>query len=147
MSSVVPQAALIAPSHLPLPAQIAFALRDSPGGPGGPLEVTLAPEELGKVRMTFVPTEQGLTLLMVAERPETLELLRRNIADLARELEGLGLPNLAFSFAQDDGDRGRSSDEHAPPAPAFEGVLVPAEPVAARPRILHMADQGLNLRI
>jgi hypothetical protein len=133
-----------APEHTPLPTQIALALRD---GPNGSLEVALAPEELGKVRLTFIPTEQGVTLLVAAERSETVDLLRRSIAELARELEGLGLPNLAFSFAQGDGERDRSSKEHARATPAPDSFPAAAVPVVARHRIPHMAGKGLNLRL
>jgi len=76
-------------------------------GPEGQIEVTLSPEELGRVRLTMSPADAGLAVLVQADREETLELLRRNIDILARELADQGYGALDFSF----GHTGRGSGE------------------------------------
>ena len=65
-----------------------------------PVEVTLSPEELGKVRMTLVTAEGTLALALVADRQQTLDLMRRHIDQLAQDFRALGYQNLNFTFAQ-----------------------------------------------
>lgn len=77
--------------------QLATSLTDLSGRS---VEVTLAPEELGRVTMTIASSDGGLTLTMVAERSETLELMRRNIDQLAQEFRDLGFGTLNFAFSQ-----------------------------------------------
>ncbi|MFW2589581.1 flagellar hook-length control protein FliK [Sagittula sp. SSi028] len=67
----------------------------------GAVELKLYPEELGRVRMFLVSGEAGLTVNILADRPETLELLRRNADELARHLADAGFEGAGFSFGQD----------------------------------------------
>ncbi|MCV6610332.1 MAG: flagellar hook-length control protein FliK, partial [Amphritea sp.] len=48
----------------------------------GRVEIRLSPEELGSVRLQLHQGESGLTVTVQAERPETLDLMRRNIDQL-----------------------------------------------------------------
>ena len=74
----------------------------------GTFEISLSPEELGRVRMTLTPTETGLHLNLSSERPETLDLLKRHIANLQQDFAALGYGDIAFDFGQSDGDGGAS---------------------------------------
>jgi len=65
----------------------------------GPVEVSLSPEELGRVRLSLHGNEAQMTVQIMAERPETLELLRRHIDLLAAELRQQGFADLTFSFS------------------------------------------------
>ena len=65
-----------------------------------PVEITLNPEELGRVRLGLQAAEQGMVVTINVERPETLELLRRNIELLAEQLREIGYQDLEFSFEQ-----------------------------------------------
>ncbi len=67
-------------------------------------EVTLDPAELGKVRMTLHTTERGITVHFNADRPETIDLLRRNTGMLESEFQSLGHADVGFSFSRGDGD-------------------------------------------
>ena len=107
------------------------------------VEIRLQPEELGRVRLTMTPSEAGVSVQVTAERPETLELLRRHIDMLAADLGDRGFSNLDFSFgtggsaredAFDASDGVPSATEQAPSeglqvdvseqaAPATEGTL------------------------
>ena len=58
---------------------------------GERFDVQLSPEELGRVRIQLQPSEAGLHVVITTERPETLDFLRKNIAQLSRELSDLGL--------------------------------------------------------
>lgn len=76
--------------------------------PDKPVEITLNPEELGKLRMTFAPDAQSMSVSLTFERPETLELMRRNIEQLAQEFRALGYEDVNLTFEQ--GDTSTSGD-------------------------------------
>ncbi len=65
-----------------------------------PVEISLNPRELGRVRMNIVTVDAGITVNVVAERPETLDLMRRNIEQLVREFEAMGYNDINFAFAE-----------------------------------------------
>ena len=67
----------------------------------GVIEVKLSPEELGRVRLAMTTSETGMTVLVTAERQETLDLLRRNIDQFAADLAEQGFTDLSFSFGED----------------------------------------------
>lgn len=78
--------------------QIASAITQSGGRA---TEIALNPEELGRVRLSMTAQETTITLTVLAERPETTDLLRRNIDALAQEFRALGYDNINFSFGGD----------------------------------------------
>lgn len=88
--------------------------------PGDKVEVILSPEELGRVRMTILNDDRGLTMTFVAERPETLDLMRRNIDSLAQDFRGLGFGTLNFAFS-------REGERDLPQAQAWTGDDKPDE--------------------
>lgn len=85
------------PRHIA--AQMAQALR---GPANGPVEITLQPEELGRVRMTITTSEAGIAINVAAERNETFEMMRRHAASLSKELISLGFESVDLSFEQTD---------------------------------------------
>lgn len=109
--------------HRPVPvargavAQIAEAVRQPTNGT---VEIRLSPEELGRVTLSMVPGDAGLMVQLVAERPETLELLRRHVDLLAADLQDLGYSGLEFSFGREgrDGSGDGSAQQ--------EGALAPS---------------------
>lgn len=109
--------------------QLAASLTDLSGRS---VEVTLAPEELGRVTMTVATGDSGLTLTLVAERSETLELMRRNIDQLAQEFRDLGFGTLNFAFshdgkAQHGAPEPEGADEGDKAAPTRLPTLPPAD--------------------
>ena len=78
-------------------------------------EIALNPEELGRVRLTLTASEGALSLVVLTDRPETQELLRRHIDVLAQEFRALGYESVSFSFnaegQSEDGDRSAGSDK------------------------------------
>ncbi len=72
----------------------------------GSVEIRLEPEELGRLRMQITPGDQGVAVHVSADRQETLDLMRRNIEQLARELRDLGYQQTSFSF-DGQGNRGQ----------------------------------------
>ncbi len=66
--------------------------------PGG-FDIALDPQELGKVRLTLLSQDGGSLLVVQAERPETLDLMRRHIAVLEQDLRAMGHDQLSLRFA------------------------------------------------
>ncbi|NVK45758.1 MAG: flagellar hook-length control protein FliK [Rhodobacteraceae bacterium] len=93
-----------ATNRIDLPNRTAMQLADVARQlPDRPVEITLTPEELGKVRLSFHVSENGAMQVVIAtERPETLDLLRRNIDSLAAEFKDLGYSDSGFSFESFD---------------------------------------------
>ena len=77
-------------------AQLGEALRQMPNRP---VDIALSPEELGRVRLSVTTSEAGVVVNVLAERQETLDLLRRNIDQLGEEFRDMGFDDIAFSFA------------------------------------------------
>jgi hypothetical protein len=104
-------------THAPTPMpteigrQLAASLSDLTGQS---VDVTLSPEELGRVRMTISSADGVLTLTLVAERSDTLDLMRRNVDQLARDFRDLGFSTLNFAFSQ-DGKRPQTAQIIFPP--------------------------------
>ncbi|MBS1301872.1 flagellar hook-length control protein FliK [Loktanella sp. SALINAS62] len=62
------------------------------------MELILSPAELGRVRMTLTPQDQGLAVVLMIDRPETAELMRRHADMLEHELRSLGYAAVTLSF-------------------------------------------------
>jgi flagellar hook-length control protein FliK len=74
-----------------------------------PIEIALNPAELGRVRMVLSASDAGITVNILADRPDTLDLLRRNIDDLGKSFADIGYDDIAFSFGQNE----QASDDTA----------------------------------
>ena len=135
----------VPPPNLPTPVhdQIARAARSLGEGQ---LEIRLSPEELGQVRMTLRPREDGIALLLTADRPETLDLMRRHAGDLVRALNAAGYDSVDLTFT---GGQARSGDPRAETMFGAEtndpeGTAPVAPAVPGPPRV---AAGGLDLRL
>ena len=117
-----------------------------------PLEIALDPPELGQVRMVLQTSEATTTLLIIADRPETAELMRRhaNFLHEAFAQEGKGGLNLQFgtsSNTQQDLSKGGGGSSHAALeeiAADMDNNALPAGSSKARGSNLS-APSGLNL--
>ncbi len=117
--------------------------------PAGPVEVTLAPEELGHVRMTLAAADGQMVLTLTADRPETVELMRRHIDQLAQDFRDLGFRDLSFSFAQRHPDQRPGAfptPADAPPDAPAPAATAPPVPERAAALTAH-ADDRLDLRL
>ena len=77
--------------------------------PERPVELTLNPTELGRVRLTFTLTDGGINVAVLAERGETMDLMRRHIETLAQEFRDLGYADVGIQFSQ-NGQGGADQD-------------------------------------
>lgn len=87
------------------------------------IEITLAPEELGRIRMVMSGPEHSPHVLIWAERPEVLDQLRRNTAFLQECLGDAGMAEASVDFQDNGGSRDGAGDRRAlpdAPAPATE---------------------------
>lgn len=69
------------------------------------IELQLHPKELGKLRFVMSSGEGQMLVQVFAERPETLEALRRHGDILAREFSSEGFDTTSFDFSQDTSNR------------------------------------------
>jgi flagellar hook-length control protein FliK len=96
--AALPQALLNNPE---LPQRVAQQLVEAARAlPDRPVELSLNPEELGRVRMTMNASDGGMAVVVAVERSDTLDLMRRHIDTLAAEFRALGYRDVSFSFSQ-----------------------------------------------
>ncbi len=98
--------------------QIVEALQRGGGGKERGIDLLLNPAELGRVRISLSPGDAGLTVNIVADRPETLDLMRRNIDMLAQDFQSIGYDTTDFAFAHhghDEEDQGRNAPQKQTP--------------------------------
>lgn len=77
-------------------SQIAASITQNPDSKS--IEIALNPEELGSVKISLRSSGEVMCVSILAERPETLEMMRRHVDELSRELRELGISSLEFSF-------------------------------------------------
>ncbi len=106
----------------------------------GGVEIRLSPEELGNVRMQMVQGESSMVVHITADRPETLDLMRRHIDQLAKDLAAAGYEGAAFTFGEEGsgGDRGRN--------PNRRDGSAPRETAQAPPISQTTVSDGLDIR-
>ncbi len=111
------------------------------------IEIRLDPPELGRVQIQLNPHEGGLQALVLADRPETQDFLRRHGDMLVRDLEEAGYGQVSLDFA---------AGEEAPrrDAPGFDRRFAPVPGIAADPAAAILAPpprraagDGLDIRI
>lgn len=109
----------------------------------GVVELRLSPEELGRVRMHITSGEHGVIMHITAERPDTLDLLRRNIDQLQRDLAEMGYENPSFSFER-QGQNSASQDGSKREGSHLPNAVDPTDhPMSPS----HHPSDGLDIRI
>jgi|GEM_PF-2248577 len=109
----------------------------------GVTELRLSPEELGQVRIDLRSDGDRLVVAISAERPETLDLLRRHADQLSAELRASGQNQLDLSFGKWSGQGANSNPkrvEDDQPKPQIAPVPMVAPPA-------HYPSAGLYLRV
>lgn len=117
-------------------------------------EISFSAQELGRLSMTVAQDGGLVCITLAADRPDTLDLLRRNIDLLARDLRDLGFQSLNFSFQNGPGSRADSWQTE--PAPSFaeasadrgdSAALLPRQFVPQPASATTLANGGLDLRL
>lgn len=126
--------------------QIAQGAEGGPGGARGTVEISLSPEELGRVRLRLHPSEAGLSVTITADRPETLDLMRRNIDILAREFLDIGYEDAQFDFDQ-GGQRANGGNAAAPAATTPALIAVAPDTAQPAPVAWLVLGERLDIRL
>ena len=131
-------------TRLPAPQIAETLVRHADRG----VEVTLNPEELGKVRMALSTADGSLTLTITGDRQETLDLMRRHIDGLAQEFRRMGFDSVGFDFRHAGGGNRGPGPQGTPVGDLTEPE---ASEAAAAPRPApqpqRIAGTGLDIRI
>lgn len=116
-----------------------------------PVELTLSPEELGRVRLHMQSNDQGMIVTVQADRQDTLDLMRKNIDSLSRELHEMGYSDVSFSFSQNPNqDQSAQQEATNPDTPPSDTPLPTRETISQLQPIRISLDadgRGLDLRI
>lgn len=107
-------------------------------------EITLNPEELGRVRISLTTTEAGMAISIISERPETTDLMRRHLDLLASEFAELGYDDLSFMF---DNPHSEDRDEPMQNGAMTEDVERPVVAAEQNPTTTRNRSGGLDLKL
>jgi len=123
-------------------AQLAEVARQLPDRP---MEISLNPEELGRVKMTLSASESAISVTLLAERGETADLLRRNLEALSQEFRELGYKDISFNFAGGDAQQqGGDSSEQSLDSPQLRAAEIDEAALTATKITL---DGGVDIRL
>lgn len=112
----------------------------------GHVEIRLDPPELGRVQIRLNPTEGGgLQAVVLADRPETQDFLRRNADALARDLNSAGYAQVSLEFASGHEAPRRDAPAETRRSDAFDPAPGPIAPAAAAPP--SALPGGLDIRL
>lgn len=113
----------------------------------GTTEITLQPEELGRVRMTLTVQDGTMTMVIQADRLETSDLMRRHIDQLAQSYRQMGFDTLNFSFAGSAGQESGSDSNPSLDTPGWQGGAVDDSDETTRAALQSPTDGRLDLRM
>ena len=113
------------------------------------VEIALNPEELGRVRMVLTTAETGVSVSITAERPETLDMMRRHIELLTEEFRKLGYEDIGFEFSGGDapGIFGKDGTETQPESNSEMNNYRESPEPGPVTMIRNTQSRGLDLRL
>ena len=113
------------------------------------IEIRLDPPELGRVQISLTPVDGGVQAVVLADRPETQDLLRRHAHALTQELADTGFGNVSLDFAAGQNaapDPGPHRPQ--PPVEALALAMSTPDPTPATPAARRAAAAGgLDVRL
>ena len=84
-----------------MPAAVSPTIVDmTKSGNDGPVELALSPEELGRLTISIRHDGDFVRVTVIADRPETLDLMRRHGGDLLADLRQAGFSGASLNFGQ-----------------------------------------------
>jgi hypothetical protein len=113
-----PAASTVSPSPSATVSQIAVAVASASEHR---VEIRLDPPELGRVQIHLTPVDGGVQAVVLADRPETQDLLRRHAHALTQELGDAGFGNVSLDF---------HAGQHAAPDPGLNRPPPAVEAIA-----------------
>jgi flagellar hook-length control protein FliK len=112
----------------------------------GTVEVALEPEELGRVRLSLTPNDQGVAVQVQADRQDTLDLMRRHAAVLEREFREAGFGSVSFGFSS-GGQNPAERNASAEPTRADSAQSDNSTDAAPRATQIVLSETRLDLRM
>lgn len=147
-SVTVAPAGLTTPAPVvPIPSQLAPVIATAARQNGtADITVTLSPEELGTLHLRVSMEGDALRVTLLADRPETLDLLRRHGDQLLTDLRNLGFGGASLGFGSSGGGAAlqRLAEEAAAAEPTVPAVALP-HPLPAPSRTPRAG--GLDIRL
>lgn len=133
-------------SAVALPAPLRGLAEAAPTQPDQTIEITLTPQDLGRVRMRLMLGEGAPVLFVVADRTETQDLIRRHIDQLLQEFRAQGFEGVNVALGD---SRGRSAALARTQSDATDPqqTAATAAPKSVGPRSSAVAADGLDLRL
>ncbi len=128
-------------TQLRTPILEAIALRNPSS-----MQVALDPVELGRLRLTLTPTETGIQVQIMAERAESLDLLRRFSSDLVRDLKEMGFSDVDMQFSQQGRNGTAWLPEHARATTVQQPGSSPVDDVSYPVRHTSQ-EKGVDIRL
>ncbi|MCA8878673.1 MAG: flagellar hook-length control protein FliK [Rhodobacteraceae bacterium] len=126
-------------------AQVVDGIRHSNDGR---VEVSLSPEELGRLRLTLHGRGDGMHVTIQADRPETQDLLRRHITQLQQDIRALGYSDVSFDFGtRQERPQLPSADWTVPSAADTETETGTATAPVTSGAVRMASGRGLDLRL
>lgn len=123
----------------------------------GPVELVLSPAELGQLRFEIHHRGDQVQIILSAERPETLDLLRRNSEQLLADFRNAGFAGASLAFGgwgagQNAGANPQEFDREGQPDGGSGAVQIPSSPPSrnaafARAQSYLDPSRSLNLRL
>ncbi len=131
-----------------LPQHISHSVAEAfKSAPNKPIEITLNPIELGRVRMIMTTSETGITVTVTADRGETLDLMRRNIDDLGKSLSDLGFEDVSFAFDQGQQRTEQQEQASGDELAAADELLAADQTSTPVARVSHVTSTGIDMRL
>lgn len=134
------------PDPAPIARQVAGALADPSRDRGVPLDLTLDPPELGRLRLGFSEVNGVLTVTIAAERSETADLIRRHVALLAEEFARAGLDAPSVNISHGGADQ-RSHGGFARSAMSDRDAAAVVDTFPPLAPVRSIGAAGLDLRL
>ncbi|WP_157971001.1 flagellar hook-length control protein FliK [Pseudogemmobacter bohemicus] len=108
-----------------MPAQIPTQISHALVSASGPVtELRLSPDELGTIRIELKTDREKVTVTLLAERPETLDLLRRHSDRLVAEFRAAGFSEMSLGF----GNLAAGEQSNSQAGPGTAGHEAPETP-------------------
>ena len=102
--------------------------------------------------MSLSVSDSGVTLMVAADRPETMDLMRRHSSELSAAFREMGYENIAFSFGT-GGDTGSPHDDEGGHSASggrdpddMQHQMAASQPAPRSPASSH-GDGGLDMRL
>ena len=134
--------------------QVAVQIRRAVAAGNDRISIRLHPAELGRVQVRLEVADDGhVRALITAERPETLDLMQRDLRGLERALQDAGLKtdpgSLSFGLQDQQGEPFQTAEEQPRGRPESAERRTAAEPEPAPGQTLYWSsgESRLDIRI